>query len=417
MAKNGGGGSDEAGRPQLHEVKPRELVGREVIARFECQFRAAALECLRLLEGKAFDRVYCDYQEDFVIRESLHEGSAYHFVQVKTKGAKKHQWSRLELFGVPQKLPAVVKAAHAPGGCVGKAATSEQLKKIRGSFVGKLLEHTVNFSDACKTVTFLTNVYLEDQVEQISEAIRIGDVSERTVRYLADNYSAIFGITHPFEMSIAHACIGKLRLSAGHDYLDPHHPHFESKAVKAVWDFSEIDLTHTEGIELVTKLLGLVQKKSSRKMLHELTSEDLDDFAGVGVDDLLDLLPISRGAYQNFLSEGDSNALKNASILQRKLGQAGANPELIETASRWKISWDTWFRTYRHTYEREISFLQHALNGIYVRWARGEVSFSGLQVEVDALKSKLSTNSLGLALTEEMLTGGVLAELVRSESR
>ena len=417
MAKGAGASDSNAARPQLHEVKPRELTGRDVIARFQSQFRGAALACLGILEGKALDRVYCDYQDDFVTRESLDGVPVYHFVQVKTKGAKKHQWSRLELFGLPLKLPPIIKGAHAPGGSVAKPPTPEQLARIKGSFVGKLLEHTVNFGDACETVTFLTNVYLSDDVEEIAAAISSGDVSQRTVRYLADNYVAVFGIAIPPAMSSVHASIGKLTLSGGHDYLDPHHPDFEAKAVKAVWEYSEIDLSHTEGVELVEKLLALIQKKSSRKLVSELAAADLDDAVGVGIDDLLDLLPISRGAYYHFLTEGDASALKNASILQRKLGQAGATPELIETASRWKVAWDNWFRTYRHTYEREITFLQHELNGIYGRWARGEVSFPGLQEEVNKLKGSLSTGALGAALTEEILTGGILAELVRSESR
>lgn len=37
-------------RPKLHEVKPRELKGRDVIARFHSQFRGAALASLRILE-------------------------------------------------------------------------------------------------------------------------------------------------------------------------------------------------------------------------------------------------------------------------------------------------------------------------------------------------------------------------------
>jgi hypothetical protein len=137
----------------------------------------------------------------------------------------------------------------------------------------------------------------------------------------------------------------------------------------------------------------------------------------VGIEDLLDLLPISRGAYRNFLTNGDASALKNATVLQRKLSQAGATAEIIETASRWKVAWDNWFRTYRHMYERDITFLQQDLNAIYGRWQRSEVSFSNLPNEIDTLKKKLTGGPLESLLTEEMLTGGILAELVRSESR
>jgi len=408
---------DTAARPKLHEVKPRELVGRDVIARFQSQFRAAALASLRILEGKELDRVYCDLHDDFVTRETVHGVSAYHFVQVKTKRTHKHQWTRLELFGIPKKVPPVVKGAHAPGGILAASPDSEQSARIRGSFIGKLLEHTINFGGSCSTVTFLTNVHLEDDVEAIAQAISIGDIGERTVRYLSDNFVVVFEIASPLDMSWIHRQILKLRLSPDEDYLDPDHSDFETKAKQAVWDYSEIDLTHGEGVELVDKLLALIEKKSSAKLIAELTLADLESAAGVSIDDLLEFLPVSRGAYYLFLKGGDASALKSASILQRKLAQAGATPEIIETASHWKVAWDNWFRTNRHTYEREITFLQLDLNAICARWVRGQVSFEGLQGEVGKLKVNISSGALGTILTEEILTGGILAELVRSESR
>jgi hypothetical protein len=90
---------------------------------------------------------------------------------------------------------------------------------------------------------------------------------------------------------------------------------------------------------------------------------------------------------------------------------------MIEAASRWKISWDAWVRTHRHVYEQEMGFLQFELNAAYGRWSRGEVSFLSLRDEVATLKSKLSANLLSCNLTDEILTGGVLAELVRGETR
>lgn len=400
---------------ELHEVKPREVAGRDVIARFEAQFRAAALASLQILEGKDTDLVYCDYQDDYVTRESIGSVKKYNFVQVKTKKSKKHQWTRLELFGIPKKTPKVAGDFYAPGGQA-VSGTAEQLARLKESFAGRLLEHTHKFDDSCKSVTFLTNAFFDDDVEQIVGALEVGDVGERTVRFIADNYAATFGSVTPPPMVEVHARIRKLVLSEGHDYLDPHHQDFEARTVKAVWKFSEINLTHTEGIELVQKLLALIQKKSSKKLVYTLTAEEIDAIAGVGLDDLLSLLPISRGAYQNFLKAGDGSALKNASILQRKLGQAGAPTEVIETASRWKVEWDNWFRTNRHTYERDVMFLQHQLNEVYSRWVKGEVSFPGLSGEVDKLLNALNGGMKDL-LTPELLVGGIMSELVRSESR
>ncbi len=73
------------GDPSLNEVKPAEVAGRDTIARFQAQFRAAAYACLSILNGKTIDRVYCDFQDDFVCRESKNGTRTYHFYQVKTK--------------------------------------------------------------------------------------------------------------------------------------------------------------------------------------------------------------------------------------------------------------------------------------------------------------------------------------------
>lgn len=404
-------------RPKLHEVKPRELKGRDVIARFQSQFRGAALASLRILEGKTFDKVYCDFQDDFVIRETVDDDVLYHFFQVKTKAKKKHLWTRLELFGLPKKLPQTLKGFYEPGGGFPKEPTDEQISRIRDSFVGKLIEHTVNFGDSCGTITFLTNAHLDDDAEEVAEAIGNRNFGNRTVRYLADNFERIFDLAVTPPMNEVHGCIARLRLSPEHDHLDPNHPDFDTKATKAVWQYSEINLSYTEGAELVKKLLALVEEKSSSKLVGELSASDLDTIAGVGIDDLLEILPISRGAYYRFLTQGDASALKNASILQRKLGAAGASDEFVETASSWKVAWDNWYRTYRHMYELDIGMLQHDLNAIYGRWARGEIAFRALHSEVGVVRSKFSSGPLGPVLSDEMLVGGVLAELVRSESR
>lgn len=400
---------------ELHEVKPREVAGRDVIARFEAQFRAAALASLQILEGKETDLVYCDYQDDYVTRELIGSVKKYNFVQVKTKQSKKQPWTRIELFGIPKKTLKHAGDYYAPGGQA-IAVTTDQLVKLKKSFAGKLLEHTDRFGDSCKSVTFLTNAFFDDDIEKIVAALEGGDVDERTIRFIADNYAATFGLTTPLPMDQVHTRILKLVFSDGHDYLDPYHQDFEARTVKAVWNYSEIDLTHTEGIELVKKLLALIQKKSSRKLVSTMTAEEIDAIAGVSLDDLLSLLPISRGAYQNFLRVGDGSALKNSSVLQRKLGQAGASTDLIEAASRWKVEWDNWFRTNRHTYESDVMSLQLQLNGIYSHWVKGEVSFAGLNGEVGTLLDSLKIGMRDL-LTTELLVGGIMSELVRSESR
>ena len=402
-------------RPELHEVAPREVQGRDVIARFEGQFRSAALACLRILEGKGIDRVFCDYHDDFVVRELVSGEKTYHFVQVKTKKKKNYQWSRTDLLGIAKNLPKVPADIHWPGGVA--APSQEDCKKLSGSFIGKLLIHTANFEDACASVTFQTNVHFDDNVEKIELALMSAQFQERTLRYLADNYSEICGPTNATLMPEIEKRIAKLRFSGGNDFLHPHDHDFETKAKAALYQFCEIDVSHAEGLELAVKLLGLVQKRSSAETLHTMSVDELEITVSVGLDELLDLLPISPGAYRAFLANGDSGALKNASILQRKLGPLDASGALVETASKWKVEWETWSRTARHTYEVDWVLLQAQLNKIYGRWAGGELAFFDIRKEVTKLLAGLDETPLKGLLTENLLLGAVMSELVRSEAR
>lgn len=116
--------------PMLHEVEPRENVGRETIARYQAQFRGAAFECLSLLEDEALDRVYCDYQDDFVTRLNVNGNYVYNFFQVKTKGKLNHQWSVNDVLGIR------------------KGAKTCEPAKITNSYLGKLLIHTIKFENS-----------------------------------------------------------------------------------------------------------------------------------------------------------------------------------------------------------------------------------------------------------------------------
>lgn len=107
-------GEGAKGAALLHEVAPREVVGRDTIARFQAQFRAAAIECLAILT-QTVDRVYCDYHDDFVSRRTVDGVVNYRFFQVKTHGKRNHQWSRLDLFGMPKRKAAVKSKNLADG--------------------------------------------------------------------------------------------------------------------------------------------------------------------------------------------------------------------------------------------------------------------------------------------------------------
>lgn len=391
--------STESSEPLIGDVPPAETVGRDTIARYQAQFRAAAYACLQILNGKTVDRVYCDYQDDFVCRETQNGTPTYHFYQVKTKSQRNYQWGRSEIFGIPKKQ-------------------KPKTDKVATSFAGKLMVHTVRFKSSCGSVIFLTNVHLDDDLEDVATAIKGGDFTNPLLKSFMEKFNDAFCGGSPLDEETIKGNIRKLLLKPGLQYLNPYDHDFEALARDAIFEYSEIDLHHMESEEIINNLVTLVEKKSFSKLMSEMTSADLDDTVGVGISDLLEILSISKGAYQELLAGGDPNAIKSASIIQRKLSQAGASENLIEYCSKWKVSWDVWLRDKRHTLpEFDLNFILDALNTIKNNWAVGVVKFADLQEPIDELWNKISAKQITGTLSKELLLGGVFSALVRSEAQ
>lgn len=385
--------------PKIHEVEPRENVARETLARYQVQHRAAAYACLQILEGKGIDRVYCDYQDDFVCRETIGNTKQYHFYQVKTKGKLNHQWDKREVLGISRR----------------GAPKHDEVAK---SFVGKLLMHTIRFNSSCGSVVFLTNVYLDDELTEIAGALVDGDLSPPGLQALIKCFNAALCAENPLDEADIADRVGKLRLSAGNPHLHPYAETFESLARDAIYKYSEIDLQHSESQEIIRNLVSLVHEKSLKKLMGEASESDLDDLVGIGIADLLDILSISRGAYEHLLAGGDPAALKSASIIQRKLSRAGASEQIIDYCSKWKIQWDIWLRDKRHLFsEFDINTLLDRLNTIYNDWTFGKHTFASLQSPIDNLWADIRSSDVGRSLSRDHLVGGVLAEMVRGEAQ
>jgi hypothetical protein len=385
--------------PLIGEVAPRETAGRDTIARYRAQFRAAAYECLSILTGKTVDRVYCDYQDDFVSRRPAGGKPIYHFFQVKTKGKPNYQWSKRELFGLTKR-------------------PKPSAASIKESFVGKLMLHTVRFNNSCGNVVFLTNIQLRDEVEDIESAITAGNFAQADVKAFVELFNEAFVDGQPLEATAIEANLRRLVLKSGVEYLNPHENQFHALARDAIFTYSEVDLQHIECDEIIESLLQMIEAKSFAKLLGSMSESELDDTVGVGIADLLNLLSISRGAYEQLVAGGDPKAIKNASIIQRKLRQASASEQIIEFCSKSKVEWDIWLRNNRHVIpEFDLNHLTDRLNSIKNEWVGGNATFAGLQQLIEYLWLALIAKGLAGTLSRDLLLGGVFAELVRSESQ
>lgn len=385
----------------LTSTDPQEVVGRETLSRFDMQFQAAAFAALEILEGKGVVCVFCDFQDDFVVKRVLSGMPQYHFFQVKTKKKLNHQWNMLEVFALKKK---------------GQGTDAESLKKIRSSFAGKLLEHSLKFGDYCVAVTLLSNVHFEDDVETVAEEWQKQKAISKHGKLIYDNFSLIYEIDPALDEVETRKRLSKFSVMGGVAHIGADRENFVSSARTAIFKYSEVDLDYYEVNDLATNLLDKVFEKS-KGALSDIDVAGIETRVGITLNDLLNTLSISPAAYGALLAGEDQKVIKTASILQRVLKAAGAGPRMIEFASAQKVEWDIWFRNARHNYgEFDLLLLLEKLDALYRSW-----HLSGGALEsLNSLVIKFSMDEFAKrfsGLTKELILGGVFSALVRSFSK
>lgn len=388
---------------ELHEVKPREQAGRDTLERYNAQIRAASIACLSILEGKDVKRVFCEFHDDFVIEKVIASDIRYTFVQVKTKEKLREIWKLRDVFGILKR-----KSAKNP-------QTDEM---IRDSFIGKLLQHTINFGESCNEIVFLTNTHVDEDIENIIDDIVSETFSNTHCKLIIDSFNNCFiSIQEDHEKLDIDAIkqkLKKLKFETDVEYIKSKHETFEILAKQKIFKFSEIELSHTEAKEILFSLLALVNSKSSVK-INDCSSENIKKLAGIDIDDLLDVLSISKRAYYDFLDNGDEHALKSASVIERLLRKAGANDMEVDFFTRCKIKWDQWLRNNRHiisefdyiTIDREINATLDKLTFLH-----GNLFLSNLRTFINELYDSLHQNNLLHSLDKEALTASLFSRLV-----
>jgi transcriptional regulator with XRE-family HTH domain len=385
----------------LTTVAPGEVVGRETLSRFDMQFQAAAFAALEILDGNGVVCVFCDFQDDFVVKRVNSGEPRYHFFQVKTKKKLNHQWSLLEVFALKKK---------------GQGTDAESLKKIRLSFAGKLLEHGVRFGNACAAVTLLSNVHFDDDVEAVVEEWQNYKGSNKHGKLIFDNFSLIYLLNPKADEFTVKRILSKFSIRGGVNHIGEDREQFVNAARSAIFKYSEVDLDYYEVTDLATNLLDKVFQKS-KGALSETDVATIEKRAGITLEDLLGTLSISPVAYSALLAGEDQKIIKTASILQRVLKAAGAGPRMIEFASAQKVEWDIWFRNARHNYgEFDLAMLLEKLDSLYRNWQLSGASFESLDNLVVAFLSDSFAGRFS-GLTKELVLGGLFSALVRSFSK
>lgn len=391
---------------ELHQRQPREQDGRDSFDRYRAQTRAAAIAALAILEGKEIDRVYCDLHDDFVVRKSSGDKRRYIFTQVKTRAKTNKNWTTNELFGL--------KVGR------GKKPPKQEPEKIRGSFVGKLLLHTLTFDSSCESAVFQTNINLDDTVLEIVKDIQDGvftnQYSVALLKAFNECFKADLDKRHLTDPEIKN-CLTKLCFEPDVQHLKLKDHGFGMIVREKIHFYSEVDLGRGEVDEILMKLLALVEKKSSGR-IEEVTAESIEKYAGIAIGDLLEILSISKDAYQALLAAGDDEAIKSVSIIQRVLQKAGADKSEIEFCSRCKTDWDIWLRNNRHVIpEFDLIAIVSTIRQILGSnvGIDGTVKLSELRKQIHSLIATLKQNNLLYDLTPELILGSFFSSIVKQK--
>jgi hypothetical protein len=381
----------------LHDLSPREMSGRDTILRFDVQFRAAAYKALEILKGYDIDCVFCDYHEDFVVRTRGPENKVkYEFYQVKTKAKLNTPWGIGDVYGLNKKK-------------------KQDFQKIASSFAGKLLLHTINFKKNCSSVILLSNIYFDDDVEGIADRFKSGNFLADHTKIFFDDFRTIFSLTSDFPDEAIADCLKKFKLIAAASCAELTGEKFLPIAKDAIFRYSEVDLSHIEATEILIKLLSLIKERSLSR-ISEVDELTLESHAGVKLDDLLGVLSISPAGYKILLNGGDEQTLKSLSVMQRALDAAGAPKNTIEFFCKAKILWDGWVRKNRHFLdEMAFNILVVKLHDLGRNW----IGLGGnVALFMEKIKSceKTGNSAIDNELTDELLLGGVLSEIVRSQA-
>ena len=384
---------------KLHEVSPREQDGRDTLARYKAQTKAAGLASLEILENRTVDRIFCDWHDDFVVRKIIDGKAVYHFFQVKTKRKQNYQWSLLELIGVNN-----------------TNRKGDSADVISESYVGKLLLHTINFYDTCERVVFLTNIYVKDEVEGLLEAIREKDYSHKTLAKLFKYFKECFcDANHIYSEDEIKNLISKLIIEQGAEHIKIIGDNFESLAKAKIFEYSEIDLEHIEAKEILESLLTLIDSKTSGVLPNNLSECELDKLTGIGLDDLLRILSLSKIAFQSLVNGGDTKALKHLSILQRILKKTNTPDKMIDYAAQCKTEWDIWYMKNRHNIpDYDMSILESKLSEAIQRTMISGNIFSALDTTVGDIKQEIEKKPSLTNLSNEIILGGLFSVMVRS---
>lgn len=192
---------------------------------------------------------------------------------------------------------------------------------------------------------------------------------------------------------------------------------FVAQASQRIYKYSEINLNPDEVRQIIILLLSMIEDKSAVPLASTISEEELNEKASVAIDDILDIIAISRSAYYTLKNGGDDKAIKSVSILQRVLKRNGFSGETVDIFAAFKIQWETWFRTNRHDIpEFRLTIIKQGITLLAKKLAIGQVDMDTITPEIATLCAIINKTLSRTDISEELTFGAVLSELVKGEA-
>lgn len=387
----------------LHTAAPREQSGRDTFGRYRTQIRSTAIQALKILEGKEVDKIYCDLHDDIVIRLKRDDSYVYVFIQVKTKDKQNYNWNTNDLLNIPSKARKL----------------EEHISKVKDSFLGKLLLHTIVFDKYCSKIIFQTNINNADAIDDLVEDLEAQKFENKYSKFLLENFNEIFLVkdADKLEESFIKEKLLKLDFDTDVQYLKNGDDNFEPLVRHKIYKYSEVDLKQDELKQILINFLELISKKTEG-VISSWTPEKIDSMASIDIEDMLDILSISKDAYYSLMNGKSEKAVKQASIIQRMLLNSNANDVLVKSCSEFKINWDVWVRNNRHNIS-EIDYLtitELTKQKIRSQLQGNSFEFKNLKSVAKNILFELKAEGVECSLTEELILGSIFSEFVRGKT-
>jgi hypothetical protein len=280
---------------RLGEVEPRERAGSQTGRKYEYQYERTARASLDLLVDE-LQRVcvYCDWHDDFVVEVGT-LSPRYIFNQVKGRNLSEGPWTFNDFFGVLRKKS--------------KTKSKKPSTVNATAIIPRMVLHYKNFGDNCVGLVFVTNAGLHPDLSKvladISSASSIEAMPEETriaFKHIADAYVA----ANPQLASSAcdlFSWIRQLVVYAGQGQLEPPDAALLELA-DIVVQFSEIELLQRQAKQIARELVSCVRDKVGyTTTVVPAVDEQLRREKGIVVGDLLEVLSLSPGAYEQLRGE------------------------------------------------------------------------------------------------------------------